>query len=204
MRGLTYLLRLAGATVVTTPGVASFTGAEPTDQTHERRQLDLGARGLDDGPDIALDLCVSDCGTGKVSATYQTAAKCEAKSKAKKAKYFARFKNISKEELCCPGYGRTGSKSTEAISLQKRIIKAIAAADKSVPYSLVSSRVSQVLSVALQKAVAYNTLDYRYTKLAKARVVGAASGFNDAGVPLVLGQAVAAGSDDWDADDDEL
>ena len=32
----------------------------------------------------------------------------------------------------------------------------------------------------------------------------AASGFNDAGIPLVLGQAVAAGSDDWDADDDEL
>ena len=194
--------------MVTTPGVASFTGAEPTDPTHARRQLDLGVRGLDNGPDIALDLCVSDCGTGKVSANYQSGAKCEAKSKEKKKKYFSRLSGISSAELCCPGYGRTGSRSTlaEAVSLQKRIIKAIADATPTVPFYLISSRVSQVLSVALQKAVAYNALDFRYTKLAKARLVGGGS-FGDAGaVPVAqvsAGQMLQAALDDWDADDDE-
>lgn len=57
---LLYLLRLAGATVTTTPGVTSFTGAKPTDPSHAGRQLDLGVHGFDDGPPIALDLCVSD------------------------------------------------------------------------------------------------------------------------------------------------
>ena len=36
---------------------------------------------LDDGPPIALDLCVSDSGTGKVSPNYKTGAKCVAKGK---------------------------------------------------------------------------------------------------------------------------
>ena len=41
----------------------------------------------------------------------------------------------------------------------------------------------------MQKATAYNILDYRYTKLAKPRVVGGAS----AAAPVVL--------NDWDDDD---
>ena len=72
----------------------------------------------------------------------------------------ARFNGIVSAELCCPGYGRSGSKSTEAVILQKRIIKALVAANPTVPYSITASRVSQVLAVAIQKAVAYNILDY--------------------------------------------
>ena len=101
----------------------------------------------------------------------------------------ARFNGIVSAELCCPGYGRSGSKSTEAVILQKRIIKALVAANPTVPYSITASRVSQVLAVAIQKAVAYNILDYRYTKLGKARVVGSAS----AAAPAV--------SNDWEDDD---
>ena len=51
-----YLLCLGGATVVTTPGVALFTAAEPKDPSHAGRQLDLGVHALDNGPPIALDL----------------------------------------------------------------------------------------------------------------------------------------------------
>jgi hypothetical protein len=193
---LLYLLRLGGATVVATPGVVSFTGADAKDASHDGRQLDLGIRGLDNGDDIALDLCVSDSGTGKVSVNYKTGNKCEAKSKAKKAKYLARFNNIKSGELCIPGYGRSGSRSKDAVDLQKRITKAIAAANPTVPYSVTAARVGQLISVALQKAVAYNALDFRWTKLPKARVVGG-------GAVELLAQAVAAGGDDWDVDDDE-
>ena len=98
---LLYLLRLGGATIVTTPGVASFTAAEPKDPSHAGRQLDLGMHALDDGPPIALDLCVSDCGTGKVSPNYKTGAKCVAKGKTKKKKYYARFTGIKEAELSC-------------------------------------------------------------------------------------------------------
>ena len=78
---LLYLLRLSHSTVITTPGMVSFTGATAKSPEHERRQLDLGVRGLDDGPDIALDLCVSDCGTGKPNANYKTGSKCATKGK---------------------------------------------------------------------------------------------------------------------------
>jgi hypothetical protein len=89
----------------------------------------------------------------------------------------ARFYGIDSTELCCPDYGRYGSMSKEAATLQKRVIKALFAAFPTVPYSITASRVNQVqaASVAMQKAIAYNILDYRYTKLAKPRVVGGAS-----------------------------
>ena len=197
---LLYLLRLAGATVVATPWVAAFLGVEASVPAHNGRQLDLGARGLDNGPDIAIDLCVSDSGTGKVSGRYKTAAKCEARSGAKMGKYLSRFKftTSNQKELCIPGYGRSGSRSKDAIELQKRIINAIAAANPTVTYSAHSSRVGQVISVALQNAVAFNALDFRWTKLLKARVVGASGGAGS-----LIAQAVAAGLGDWDDDDDE-
>ncbi len=88
----------------------------PPTLLHAGRQLDLGERNLNDGPDIALialDLCVSasDSGTGKIPAKYKTGAtgKCEAKSnlkaKRKNLKYMmARFNlnGIDSAELCCP------------------------------------------------------------------------------------------------------
>ena len=64
--------------------------------------LDLGVHGLDDGPTIALDLCVSDCGTGAPPAEYKTGAKCEAKGKDKRRKYIQLFPTINPDELCLP------------------------------------------------------------------------------------------------------
>ena len=115
-------------------------------------------------------------------------------------KYLSRFKftTSNQKELCIPGYGRSGSRSKDAIELQKRIINAIAAANPTVTYSAHSSRVGQVISVALQNAVAFNALDFRWTKLLKARVVGASGGAGS-----LIAQAVAAGLGDWDDDDDE-
>ena len=131
------------------------------------------------------------------SAVHKTAAKREAKSLAKKKKYLSRFNHINSAELCIPGYGRSGSRSEDAVELQKRIVNAIAAANPTIPRSVHAARVGQLISVALQNAVAFNALDFRWTKLPKARVVG-----GGAAVAL-MAQAVAAGGDDWDADDDE-
>ena len=91
--------------------------------------VDLGVCGLDDGPIIALDLCVSDCGVGSPPASFKTGAKSDAKGRYKRRKYVTRFPTIPVAELCCPSYGCTGSKNREAIVLQKRIINALAAAD---------------------------------------------------------------------------
>ena len=166
---LLHQCRAAGANVVCTPGVTSFTGAEPAAPEHAGRMVDLGVCGLDDGHVIALDLCVSDCGMGNPPVHYRSGVKCEAKGREKKRKYQQRFPDISLDELCCPSYGRTGSMNREAVVLQKRIINALAAADPTTSRSLVASRVSQALSVALQSAVAFNILDYVYTKIPKGR-----------------------------------
>ena len=121
---LVRLLRLAGANVICTPGVTAFTGAEPSAKAHEGRMVDIGVYGLDNGHSMAIDLCVSDCGTGKPPARYMSGAKCETKGQEKRRKYVARFPTITEEELCCPGYGASGARSKEAIILQKRITKA--------------------------------------------------------------------------------
>ena len=65
-----------------------------------------------------------------------------------------------------------------------------------VPLSTTASRISQVISVALQRAVAFNALDYRYTKLrlAKGRVVGGGTGSAVQAIQLL---AVAVGGD-WE------
>jgi hypothetical protein len=58
-----------------------------------------------------------------------------------------------------------------------------------------SISISQVISVALQRAVTFNALDYCYTKLAKGRVVGGGASSALQAVQLL---AVAVG--DWKED----
>jgi hypothetical protein len=103
--------------------------------------VDLGVCGLDNGLDFAVDLCVSDCGTGSPPTAYKAGAKSETKGREKKRKYGQRFHGIPPDGLLCPSYGRTGSKNSEAVVLQKRITNALAAADTSVHRSLVAARV---------------------------------------------------------------
>ena len=68
------------------------------------------------------------------------------------------------------------------------------AADKSVPRSLVAARVSQAISVAIQRVVAFNILEFRYTTLPKGRVPG--SGVQLAS-PNGVGGSMLSG-DDWE------
>jgi len=168
-QSLLFLLRLAGATVVTTPGVTAFTGADPADPEHKGRMLDLGARGLDNGLDMAIDLCVSDCGTGSPPVSYRTGAKGKAKGRGKRKTYAARFPTIPADELCFPSYGSTGTKDADAVGLHKRIINSIASANPSTPHSVTARRVHQIVSIAIQQAFAYNALNFCYTKLTAAR-----------------------------------
>jgi hypothetical protein len=79
----------------------------------------------------------------------------------------------------------------EAVVLQKRIINALAAADTTVHRSLVAGRVNQCIAVAIQRAVAFNILEYRYTTLPMGRAAARAA---QAAAP------VQAGGDDWDND----
>ena len=189
------LLREAGATVSTTPGVAATTGARPVDPQHAGRMLDLRAVALDDGPNLAIDLVISNCGTGSPPASYKTGAKSERKGAEKRARYNARFIDLPEDEMCYPSYGATGSKNKEAKILHKRITNAIASANPSVHVSSIASRVNQVMSVAIQRAIAFNALDLRYTKLPANRVVGGG-----------ISQGASEGGGDWDDDmqDEEL
>ena len=183
---LLFWARKAGASVVITPGVTSWSGAAPVDPTHAGRMFDLGVRGLDNA-DFAIDLCVSDCGLGSPPASYKAGAKCEARGKAKKAKYLARFPTLDSEELLTPSHGASGSKNKDAKVLQKRIINALASADLTIPRWDIARSVNQSISVALQRAIAYNILDYRYTRLARAQVVA----------------QLSSGGEDWDQEDDD-
>ena len=158
--------------------------------------LNLGARRLDNGAKLAIDLCDSDCGSGTPSQNYKTAAKAVAKGRGKRRTYGKRFPTIPADELCFPSYG-----------------------SPTTPYSIIAQRVQRIVSVAIQQAFAYNALNFVCTKLsASKRVVG-----GGAEAPLVPAQteqqqqqrqqphtaaaqvAVAqhAGGDDWDDDEGE-
>jgi hypothetical protein len=159
--------------------------------------FDLGVRALDNGPDIAIDLCVSDCGTGKPPARYQTGAKGEAKGKLKRRRYLAAFPGLPEPELCFPSYGGTGTKDADAAGLHKRIIIALASANPTTPYSAIVNRVQILVSLAIQQSIAFNALEYRYTKLGAARrTVGSGAVEQQ---PQVA--AAAAGFDDFEDDE---
>ena len=83
--------------------------------------------------------------------------------------------------MCIPSVGRTGTKNEDAVDLLKRITHAFASANPTVPLSCVAGRVNHTVSVAIQVSIAFNALDYRYTKLWQGR--------------RAVGQAVAEGED---------
>ena len=172
---LVMLLREAGANVITTPGISAWSGAAPSKPKYNRCMFDIGVRNLDDGPDFAIDLTISDCGLGKrVTAAYKTGATAKQRGLQKRKVYKKRHPTLADDSWYVPSYGRSGSKNAEAVSLQKRITKALAAVVKTVPYSVIAACVSRRLSVALQRSVALSTLDYYHTKLAGSqRAVGA-------------------------------
>ena len=65
----------------------------------------------------------------------------------------------------------TTSASPDSVSPESAgIFNALAAADKTVHLSLVAARVNQAISVAVQRVVAFNILEDRYTSLPKGRV----------------------------------
>ena len=150
--------------------------------------LDLKAVGLGDHDDIFIDITISDCGTGKPAASHKPGSKSNRKGEEK------RFVGLPEAQMCYPSYGGTGSKNKDAKALHKRISNAIASADPSVSLSVVSSRVNQVISVAIQRAmIAFKALEFMYTKIHKGRVVGKPGTLVEGGV-------------DWndDMDDDEF
>ena len=82
----------------------------------------LDARGLDDGPDIALDLSVSDCGSGnlKDSANSSSQEQIQLEEQGEEAIYFALFKHDDQQRVFVLPWLRThwspASKSVEAIT----------------------------------------------------------------------------------------
>jgi len=113
---------------------------------------------------------VSDCGTGSPPRKFKSGAKSETKGREKRRKYRQHCPAIPDSQLSCPSYGVTSSRNKKTIVLQKRITAALAAADQTVHRSLVAARVNQVISVAVQRVVAFNILEYRHTSLPKGRV----------------------------------
>ena len=188
---------------------------EATDPTNKGRIFDLGVRALDDGCDSdigALDLCVSDCCTvtGKPPLSYQTGgAKGEAKGKHWQKRrstwqphwqafHWQVSQSRSSASRATTG---TGTKDADAAGLHKRIIKALASANPTTPYSAIASRVHRLVSLAIQQSIAFNALQYRYTKLGASttrRIVG--SGAVEQQPDAV---AVANAFDDWEDDEPE-
>ena len=122
---------------------------QPVAPEHAARMLDLKAVGLGDHDDIFIDITISDCGTGKPAASHKPGSKSNRKGEEK------RFVGLPEAQMCYPSYGATGRKNKDAKALHKRISNAIASADPSVSLSVVSSRVNQVISVAIQRAIAF-------------------------------------------------
>ena len=107
---------------------------------------------LDNGFRIALDLCVSDFGSGIVSVRCVKGAKCESKGKEQK-KFLSRFTGINTEKLCFRSYRRLGSRGESTVKLQKGIATAIASPNKTTPYSqLVTARIPSNLRRVEQPA----------------------------------------------------
>ena len=140
-----------------------------TVEQNRRRQVDIGLIGvLARGETLAVDLTVSDGGGGKPVLPYVPGLMCEEKGELKHGIYHGdngRFEGLTRDKLVVPSYDAMGgySKETEVFTLH--IIKAVAAAFPGVPFAATARRVRAIISCALMRSIALNSLDYRNGKL---------------------------------------
>ena len=149
-----------------------------------------------DGINYVVDATITDAALGPKPENYKHSVGkgTDEAFDEKVAQHVTRFPRIDiKTQFRAASWDIRGGVSTGTVAYIQEIARREHRAHPMIPYSVVASRMFQRLSVAIQRAVAYNTMEYRFWRVPVA-VPGVARGLVAAQAPVPV--EVDSGEDD--------
>jgi hypothetical protein len=162
--GLATVERLAapGTNILMEPFVVPSTGAQPTEQKYARSRADISVRA--NGVHYIVDVTIVDAtlGAKPVNTTYEAGKATEQAYNDKVTQYtVTRFSGLSEQQLRVAAFDPRGGPSKSTLAYLKEIKRRECSHKPTIPKSVIAARLYQRVSVAVQRAVAYNVMEYR-------------------------------------------
>ena len=156
-----------GTHVIPEPNVVAATGAIPTDAQFAKSRADLFVR-LPDGSSYIVDITVVDAtlGSKPINTPYEAGKATEQAFNDKMKQYSTtRFTGIDPKMLRMGAWDLRGGPSKSTLNYLKEIKHRESHHYPKIPRSVIACRIYQRTSVAIQRAIAYNVMEYRYVGL---------------------------------------
>jgi hypothetical protein len=178
---------LPGTTIIMEPSVVAITGALPTAQKYAKSRADIFSR-PPNSLGYIIDVTVVDATSGPAPATntsYEAGKGTEQAFDDKVTKYTQkRFNNLTKSQFRAAAFDIRGAPSRSTLRYLKELKFRESQSNRSIPRSVIASRLYQRVSVAIIQSVAYNVMEFRLLRVPVAVPVAG---------PLAGPVAVAAG-----------
>ena len=161
----------AGTNVVMEPFImATFGGPDsmpPSESGFARSRADLAVR-TPGGANYVVDVTIVDAtiGLDPANNNYVVGKGTEKAFDDKVAQYQLRFPNMDiPSQFRAAAFDFRGGASKGTVEYMQEIARREHKSNPAIPFSVVASRLYQRVSVAIQRAVAYNAMEYRYWRV---------------------------------------
>jgi hypothetical protein len=151
-----------GTHVIMEPFVTAVTGAVATEQKYARSRADISVRAT--GVHYIVDATIVDATNGPKPANtpYEAGKATEEAFKDKVKQYtVVRFNGLSEQLLRVAAFDIRGGPSSSTLAYLKEIKHRERRNNPGIPKSVIAARLYQRVSVAIQRAIAYNIMEYR-------------------------------------------
>ena len=151
-----------GTNVIPEPFVVAATGAQPTDAKFAKSRADIHVR-LPNGFNYVVDVTLVDSTLAPLPANtpYIVGKVAEQAFNDKVTQYTSTRFNLDKRHLRAAAFDIRGAPSESTLKYLMEIAKRQESYHPGSHYSVIASRIYQRVSVAVQRAIAYNVMEYR-------------------------------------------
>jgi len=155
----------AGTWIIIEPFVQPFFGGgdhmPPSDPKFAASRADIGVR-AHSGANYVVDVTIIDATLGQLPNTYIPGKATDKAFNDKVEQYTTRFKKLDAcAQLRVAAFDTRGGPSKGTLGYMKSIISRESKSKPLTPKSVIAARVYSRISVAIQRAIAYNTMEYR-------------------------------------------
>ena len=145
--------------------VSPYTGCPPSHQDFSRSRADVAVR-TPGGSNYIVDVTFVDASLGpQLANNYTSGLGTEKAFDEKVAQYKYRFPTIVPSQMRIGAFDIRGGMSKGTVAYLQEIIDREHISHPTIPKSEVASRLYQRVSVAIQRSVAYNAMEYRYWRV---------------------------------------
>jgi len=158
---------LPGTTVIMEPSVFAVTGVAPTAQKYARSRADIFSR-PPNSLGYVIDVTVVDATSGPAPATntsYKAGKGTEQAFDNKMTKYTQKRFKLTKSQFRAAAFDIRGAPSTSTLRYLKELKLRESESNRSIPRSVIASRLYQRVSVAIIQTVAINVMEFRLLRV---------------------------------------